>query len=704
MRLIQDKVLEYLQEPRSEKEIFSAFEVEGPMRKEMRKLLSKLEDQGRLIQTKKGRYQSLDDNHLIQGEFQGNKRGFGFVLPNNHDLEDIYIDKKDTGGALDRDHVIVEMVDEKDRRGKIIKILKRGREKLVGTFDQREKDFGFVLADDHHYSKDIYIEKNAIKGAKNGDKVVVKIVKWPKKGRNPEGEIVEILGNKNDPQVEILSIAKEMEIPMEFSKKTLKYARELPQEPSEEDEKGRMDLRDKNIFTIDGADSKDFDDAISIEKMKNGYRLGVHIADVSYYVKEDKAIDKDAYKRGNSVYLLSKVIPMLPKELSNGICSLNPQVDRLCLSVFMDVDFKGQVKDHKILETVIQSKARLVYDDVSDFIEHGEKHPSFAGLEEDLTLAQELATILRKKRHQRGSIDFNMEERDIKLDENERVLSISVAERRSANRLIEEFMILCNETVAEHYYWMKVPFLYRIHEEPDKEKLLALNQIMRPFGHKLHQVEEIHPGKIQELLESIQGKEEYPLIEMMVLRSLKKARYSPVMEGHFGLASRYYSHFTSPIRRYSDLQIHRIIKDDLHGLLNLGRIRHYEQILDQVALHVSSTEKLSIEAERRVEDVKIARYMADHVGEEFHGFVSGITASGIFVQLENTVEGYIGYESMKDYFTFDENRYIAQAKDGKKIYLGRPVEIRVESTEREKGHVNFSLVGDPFGKEENKQS
>ena len=701
--MIEDKLLDYLKEPKTEKEIFSHFQVDGPMRKEVRKLLNKMEDQGRISRTKKDRYQCLEDDHWIKGEFQGNQKGFGFVLPIDQDLEDIYIDRADTAGALDQDQVLVKMVDEKSRRGQVVRILSRGRKKLVGTFDRSKKDFGFVRPDDHHYSRDIYIGKKQVNGAKDGEKVVVEITSWPDNDRKPEGKILEILGHKNDPQVEILAIAKEMDIPMDFSKKTLKYAREVQEEVDPRDCQGRLDLRGEKIFTIDGADSKDFDDAISIEKIDKGYRLGVHIADVAHYVKEGRAIDKDAYTRGNSVYLLSKVIPMLPKELSNGICSLNPHVDRLCLSVIMDVDLKGRVKKHKICESVIQSKARLVYDDVSDYLDYGKTHPSFAGLEEDLDHAFALAKILQEKRHKRGAINFDMEEREIKLDENERVLSISIAQRRWANKLIEEFMILCNETVAEHYYWMKVPFLYRIHQEPDKEKLLGLNQIMRPFGYRLNQVEDIQPGKIQDLLESVQGKIEYPLIEMLVLRSLKKAKYSPIMEGHFGLASRFYSHFTSPIRRYSDLQIHRIIKDDLHGLLNMDRINHYEGILDEVALHVSATEKLAVEAERRVEDVKIAGYMEDHLGEEFDGMVSGITGNGVFVQLENTVEGYMGYESLEDHFTFDENRYIALAKNGRKFYLGMKLRIRVESVEREKGHINFSLVGDPFGEKKDQK-
>lgn len=701
--MIKDKLLALASEGKTEKEIFKDLQVEKGMKKEVRKLLNALEDEGKLVKIE-DRYQAVDGENYILGRLQGNKKGFGFLIPEDPDQEDVYIDKKDISTALDKDRVLVHITDPKNRAGQVVKILERGRTKLVGTLRKQKKDkFAFVVPDEHKFQKDIYVGGKNLGKAKNGDKVVVTITDWPQKGRKPEGMVVEVLGQESDPQVEIISIAREMDLPMDFSKKTKDYARDLPQEVSEEDIRGRVDFRDKNVFTIDGADSKDFDDAISIEKTKKGYRLGVHIADVSHYVREGTSIDKDAYKRGNSVYLLSKVIPMLPVELSNGICSLNPGVDRLCLSVIMDVDRKGTVFDHKIVESVIQSKARLVYGKVSDFLEKGKKDPSFKGLEEDLTLVYELAKILMDKRHSRGAIDFDLAERDIQLDDQERVLSISLAERRSANKLIEECMLLTNETVAEHFYWLSVPFVYRIHEEPDKEKLISLNQIMRPFGHRLTQIEDIHPGKIQDLLESIKGHEEYPLIEMLILRSLKKARYSPIMEGHFGLASKFYAHFTSPIRRYADLQIHRIIKEYLHGVLAPGRIDHYERILDTVAKQVSDTEKLAIDAERKVENIKIARYMEDHVGEKYKGYVSGITRNGIFVQLPNTVEGYIGYETMEGYYVFDENRYVARSKEGHEFHLGMEVSIEVESVQRELGHINFVLEGDGLGKKESQQ-
>lgn len=694
--MLREKIIEVLQKKGDLhiRELARELEVNKNLRKEFRKTLESMEREGLLFQTKKERYRLTDGRYQLVGELQGTRKGMGFVLVEGG--KDIFIPGRNLHGALHGDTVLVHILDQgspgESPTGEVLKVLKRGKVRIIGTF-RDEGRYAFVVPDDEKYFKDIYVEQKDFHGAEDGQKVVAKITKWPKGRKNPEGFVDEVLGFPSDKGVDVLSIARGMGFPMDFPKKVLKEASVIPKTVEKSERKGRRDLRDQVTFTIDGADSKDFDDAVSICRRDNGnYLLGVHIADVAHYVPPRSALDREAYRRGNSVYLLDRVIPMLPEALSNGICSLNEGVDRLTMTVEMEVDQNGSLIRHDIFESVIRSRKRLVYTDVSDFLENGKVHPSLKGLTDSLKTMEELAKILRKKRDSRGSIDFDLPEREITLDDQGIPLRIALAERRTANRLIEEFMLLANETVAEQYFWLDVPFLYRIHEQPAEEKIQALNQILRPFGHKLRHTDDVKPMEIKELLSSIEGREEYPLVEMLVLRSLKKARYSEKMEGHFGLASNYYTHFTSPIRRYNDLMIHRIMKDVLHGSLSMKKAAGYEKILPSVAEHISATEKLAQEGERAVEDIKTAQYMADRIGEVYEGRISGITGFGLFVQLENTVEGLVRYDSMDGYVVFDEDAYKAvSTKDKKEYTLGQRVKVEVVGATPLRGQIDFIL-------------
>lgn len=534
---------------------------------------------------------------------------------------------------------------------------------------------------------------------KNNQKVFVKITKYPEGDKKPEGEIVEVLGYPGDKGIDVLAIALNHGIRMDFPGGVINEAKNIPDEILEGDLKNRKDLRDDLIFTIDGADAKDLDDAISIDiNDKGNYLLGVHIADVTNYVKEGSPLDVEAEKRGTSVYLLDRVIPMLPKELSNGICSLHPNVDRLTLSVIMEIDKNGKVVSNEIVESVINSKARLVYDDVSDYLENDDnkaKETLGRDVTDSLDKMVELMEILHEKRHEKGAIDFNFVEGKIDLDEDGRVLDIYKDERRIGNRLIEEFMLITNETVSENYFWQEIPFLYRIHEHPDEEKLNTFLYFIRGLGYSIKATQnEIHPRELQGLIEDVSGKKEEAVVSRMMLRSLKKAKYSKENDIHFGLSSKYYSHFTSPIRRYPDLQIHRIIKENINGKLNPQRLDHYDSILPEVAENSSYTERVAEEAERDVEKVKKAEYMERFIGERFEGIISGITSFGIFVELENTVEGLVNYNTMEDdYYNYDESRIVAVGERTKKEYnLGDRVYVEVVHADKEKGVIDFVLV------------
>ncbi len=693
--MIEGKILGYIKENPGVGlgKLPKIFQVDKYSKKEFMKMLNKLEKDGKIFLDKHEKIFLVDGVKYVRGKIQGSEKGFGFLISDM--ARDIYIAKEDMNSAMNKDIVLVKIKkDEKDKKpeGKVLKIIKRGEEKVIGVF-KSSKDYGFVIVDDHRYSNDIYIPKEGINGAKDGQKVLVKITKWAEKDKNPEGIIKEILGYVGEPGVDILSIAQSFDIPLKFPKKVLNEAKYIPQEISEKSLDSRADFRDHIIYTIDGKDSKDFDDAIEVCKNTDGtYFLGVHIADVSQYVKEASYLDKEAFKRGNSYYLIDKVIPMLPTELSNGICSLNEGVERLTLSCLMTVDQKGKVIKSEIKESVIKSKRRLVYDNVSDYLEKGIKDESLEGLYESLDLGKELAEILIKKREKRGAIDFDFPENEFVLNEKGHPLDVKISQRRIGNKLIEEFMILANETVAETYYWMQVPFLYRIHEEPEEEKIDTLNAAIRHLNLKVKVSQELQPIEIQKLIKKVEGSPEELFVSTLALRSLQKARYSETNDKHFGLASKYYCHFTSPIRRYADLTIHRIIKDIIHGRLSEKRIKSLEALIPLVADKTSMMERVAQSAERKVDAVKMAEYMKDHIGESFEGIVSSVTNFGIFVQLQNLIEGLVPYQSMKEYFEYDENEFCAKSTQSDKSYnMGDKVRVKCTGTDLIAGTIDFEL-------------
>ena len=679
--------------------IFDIHHTEMPM---FYNFLDELVESGYLILTKKGKYTSPNQMGLFVGKLVSHKKGFGFVESDEEYTQDLFIPADSLNGAMHNDRVIAEITtpatDEKRAEGRIIKVVERAITDVVGTF-QESKNFGFVLPDNKKFNKDIFIPKKFFNGARGNDKVVCRITQWPTEDRKPEGKIIEILGQKGDRYVEIASVIREHGLPEEFPKKVLDEAEKVAIEIPQEEIDRRLDIRDMNIFTIDGEDAKDLDDAVSIEVLDNGnYKLGVHIADVTHYVKEKSKLDKEALKRATSVYLVDKVIPMLPKTLSNGVCSLNPFEDKLTLSVFMEIDHKGEVVKHDIKETIINSKARMTYTEVSDILEKDDEKlkKTFAKVADDFFTAEKLARILMKRREKRGAIDFDFPEAKIILNNDGDVVDIVQYERRISNRIIEEFMLITNETVAEHFFWLNMPFVYRVHETPAHEKIETLNKFISTFGYVIKgDLESVHPKALQGIIEQIHGKTEEKAISTIMLRSLKQARYSPECVGHFGLAAQYYSHFTSPIRRYPDLQIHRIIKEFLNGKISQKRQDQLAQIVDYASTQSSEREREAELAERDVKDIYKARYMEDRVGEEFVGIVSSVTSFGMFIELDNTVEGLVRLADMSDdYYIFDENTFTILGERTKKMYrIGDVVKIRVEKVNVDIKEIDFKLLG-----------
>ena len=638
-----------------------------------------------------------DENYII-GTFIRHPKGFGFVETEGRE-EDLYIPEQFTNGAFHKDLVLAELLPHsrgKRQEAAVIKIVERGIKTLVGTFDKASAGFGFVIPDQEKIGTDIFVPAERSKGAMDGHKVVVELTGYGGERQKPEGKIIEILGHIQDPGVDILSIIKGLELPTAFGEKVMHQAERVPEEVLESDLSGRMDLRDVRMVTIDGEDAKDLDDAVSLTKENGLYRLGVHIADVSNYVQENSAMDREALKRGTSVYLVDRVIPMLPHRLSNGICSLNQGVDRLSLSCLMWIDDKGNVTDYRLVETVIRVDRRMTYTNVKKIL--SDRDEALCKEYEDLLpmfeLMSELADILRKKRGKRGSIDFDFPESKIILDDQGRPIAINPYERNVATRIIEEFMLIANETVAEHFYWMEVPFLYRTHEKPDQEKMRQLAVFLRSFGYQLKTGrEEIHPKELQKLLAKIDGTPEEMLISRLTLRSMKRARYTVECTGHFGLSCNYYCHFTSPIRRYPDLQIHRIIKDQIRGRLGEERILHYQNRLSDVAAQTSKRERLADEAERDTNKIKKAEYMEDHIGEIYEGVICSITGWGIYVELPNTVEGMIHVAKLPgDYYYYDEHAYeMVGQETGKRYRLGERITVCVDEVDRPAGKVDFSI-------------
>lgn len=679
-----------------------------------RQCLEELEEEGYIYRTKKNRYVAPEKIGLVAGTFQGHERGYGFVVPDDPGQGDLFIQSDRVKGAMHGDRVVARIIryysDDRNSEGEIVKILFRANEKIVGTFE-KSYSVGYVIPDLKKIKGHVIVPLDKSMGAKPHQKVVVEITRYPEPERNAEGQIVEILGDADEKGVDALSILRAYKIPVDFPEEVIREARSIPQELTPEDYAGRRDLRGLTMVTIDGEDARDLDDAVSLEITENGnYLLGVHIADVSHYVKENSPLDREALKRGTSVYFPDMVIPMLPKELSNGICSLNPKVDRLAFSVFMEIDSLGRVVSHEIVESVINVNERMTYTNVYKILE--EKDPElierYRPLVPMFEKMKELALILMKRRNIRGAIDFDFEEAKIILDENGKPVKIGKYEITIANKIIEEFMLLCNETVSEHFYWAEIPFVYRIHEDPDPEKIKRLNEFLFNFGVRIKGSGNVHPRALQDVLAKVKGTPQERVISTMMLRSLQKARYSDEHTWHFGLAANYYSHFTSPIRRYPDLIIHRIMKEYLHGKFDEKRNEHYSSILPEITKHCSERERSAEEAEREYEDLKKAEYMQQHIGETFTGIVSGITSFGMFVELDNTVEGLVRLTSMDDdFYDFDEKlQVLIGVRTGKVYRIGDTVEVVVTNADPKTRQVDFTLAGnvheiDPYAFSEN---
>ena len=684
-KIIYEFICDDMYVPMKLKELAILLQVPKEQRSELKAVMDALEAEGKVHVSQKGKYLK-GAGRTLRGVYQAHPRGFGFVTIEG-ETDDIFIPEKETNGALHGDTVEILLTaspEGKRKEGKIVKIAERGTAKIVGLYQvAKGKHYGFVIPDNQRFLQDIFVPEERSKGAVDGHKVVVELTSYGSDNAKPEGKIVEILGHVNDPGVDIMSIVKSYDLPVEFPEKVMNQAERVPEEVSDADMAGRKDLREWVMVTIDGEDAKDLDDAVSLTRTEDGknWILGVHIADVANYVQERSALDREALHRGTSVYLADRVIPMLPHRLSNGICSLNAGVDRLAMSCIMTVDAKGDVIDHEICESVIRVNERMSYTSVKKILEDHDKEEMtrYIDLVPMFEEMEQLAGILRNRRHQRGSIDFDFPESKIMLDEEGHPMEIRSYDRNVATKIIEDFMLLANETVAEEYYWREIPFVYRVHETPDEDKIKKLAILINNFGYSLHISDEVRPGQIQKLLAKIQGTPQETMISRLALRSMKQARYTPENDGHFGLAARYYTHFTSPIRRYPDLQIHRIIKDDLRGRMNEKKMEHYQTILPEVTRQASETERRAEEAERETIRLKKAEYMEAHIGEVFEGVISGITNWGIYVELSNTIEGLVHVANMyDDHYDYYEDRYeMVGEHTGKTYKLGETVYVRV---------------------------
>ena len=733
-KMIYDFMCDNMYVPMKIKELAIVLGVKKEQRPELEMILADLMAEGRIECSKRGKY-SKSEIKKMTGTFTAHPKGFGFVSVEG-ETEDIFIPESQVNGAMHMDTVeitVSPVTTGRRREGTVVKVLERGMKQVVCTYEQ-SKTFGFAVPDNPKFGTDIFIPQERSKGAVSGHKVVVEVTSYGKKDRKPEGKVVEILGHINDPGVDILSLVRAYGLPVEFDEKVLKQVENVAKPVSEADMAGRMDLRDWQMVTIDGEDAKDLDDAVSVTMDGDNYILGVHIADVSNYVQEHSALDVEALKRGTSVYLVDRVIPMLPHALSNGICSLNQGENRLALSCIMTINSKGEIIDHTIAETVICVDRRMSYTQVKNILEaYHAANSQDAPVEEvdgkqddadretesvsDVNVRRQqeellgeyealvpmfvrmekLAGILRGKRMKRGSIDFDFPETKVILDEQGNPIDIRPYDRNVATKIIEDFMLAANETVASDFYWRELPFVYRTHENPDTEKIQKLSTFINNFGYTLHiGADEVHPKELQKLLQKIDGTKEEALISRLTLRSMKQARYTIDNTGHFGLAADCYCHFTSPIRRYPDLQIHRIIKESLRGRLNEKRIDHYEHILPEVAKHSSEMERRADEAERETVKLKKVQYMEQHIGEEFEGVISGVTEWGFFVELENTVEGLVRVmELTDDFYQYYEDTYeLVGEATNRRYKLGQKVLVRVEHCDRIMRTIDFALAGE----------
>ena len=733
-KMIYDFMCDNMYVPMKIKELAIVLGVKKEQRPELEMILADLMAEGRIECSKRGKY-SKSEIKKMTGTFTAHPKGFGFVSVEG-ETEDIFIPESQVNGAMHMDTVeitVSPVTTGRRREGTVVKVLERGMKQVVCTYEQ-SKTFGFAVPDNPKFGTDIFIPQERSKGAVSGHKVVVEVTSYGKKDRKPEGKVVEILGHINDPGVDILSLVRAYGLPVEFDEKVLKQVENVAKPVSEADMAGRMDLRDWQMVTIDGEDAKDLDDAVSVTMDGDNYILGVHIADVSNYVQEHSALDVEALKRGTSVYLVDRVIPMLPHALSNGICSLNQGENRLALSCIMTINSKGEIIDHTIAETVICVDRRMSYTQVKNILEaYHAANSQDAPVEEvdgkqddadretesvsDVNVRRQqeellgeyealvpmfvrmekLAGILRGKRMKRGSIDFDFPETKVILDEQGNPIDIRPYDRNVATKIIEDFMLAANETVASDFYWRELPFVYRTHENPDTEKIQKLSTFINNFGYTLHiGADEVHPKELQKLLQKIDGTKEEALISRLTLRSMKQARYTIDNTGHFGLAADCYCHFTSPIRRYPDLQIHRIIKESLRGRLNEKRIDHYEHILPEVAKHSSEMERRADEAERETVKLKKVQYMEQHIGAEFEGVISGVTEWGFFVELENTVEGLVRVTKLTDdFYQYYEDTYeLVGEATNRRYKLGQKVLVRVEHCDRIMRTIDFALAGE----------
>lgn len=696
-KLIVELLDDPLYVPMKEKELAIFMQVAKEDREELTAVLDALVDEGKITISSKGKI--TKGAATIQGTFISNKKGFGFVEVEGLQ-EDLFVPEEEIHGAFHKDIVEVRILrnrTDKRREATVVRVVSHQITQIVGTYE-KDGNFGFVIPDDQKIPCDIFIAKEHAKGAMTGHKVVVELISYGTARKNPEGKVVEILGHVSDPGVDILSMVRAFDIRTEFPEKVMNQAERIPEEISEADCNGRTDFRDVQMVTIDGEDAKDLDDAVSVKKNPDGtYELGVHIADVSNYVQEHSALDVEALARGTSVYVTDRVIPMLPRRLSNGICSLNAGVDRLALSCVMTINDKGNVVDYDICESVVHIDRRMTYTAVNDIITHRkpevmEEYKDFVDL---FFLMKELSDIIRKNRQKRGSIDFDFQEAKIHLDENGYPTEIVPYERNAATNLIEDFMLIANETVAQHFYWLEIPFVYRSHEAPEPEKIQKLSAILYNLGYRIHvSNEEVRPKEIQKLIAKIQGTGEEAMILRMTLRSMKQAKYTVDCTGHFGLACDYYCHFTSPIRRYPDLQIHRIIRETLRGRMREERKDHYRNILPEVASHCSKTERRADEAERETDKLKKAQYMSDHIGEQYDGVISSVTNWGIYVELPNTVEGMVSLSKLSgDFYVYDEQKMEVKGRSTGKTYrLGMSVKVLVDYVDMVIRTIDFSFV------------
>lgn len=703
----QEKIIGFVKskeyKPMRINDIMMLMEVPTKDRELFSEIMNDLILEGKLVLTQKGKVMTPESLNMVYGTYTSTSKGFGFVIVENDPIyskRDIFINEKDANGAMHKDKVLCQIIDEDTGRrpeGIIVKVLEKGFKHIVGTFEQGQ-GFGFVIPDEKRMYNDIFISKKNTLGAVTGHKVVVEITKQAEDGKKPEGKVTEILGHINDPGVDILSIIKQFDLPTDFDDLVYKQIENVASEVLEEEKTNRLDLRNVQTVTIDGEDAKDLDDAITIQKLDNGnYKLGVHIADVTHYVKEGTPLDREALKRGTSVYLVDRVIPMLPHKLSNGICSLNYGEDRLALSCIMEIDKNGTVCNHQIVETLINVDKRMSYTIVNDVLTN-EQSPYLEENKEFLTMfktMEELRNILLQKRVKRGAIEFDFEEAKIVLDEDRKPVDIKLYERNVATSIIEEFMLVANETVAEHYFWLELPFVYRSHEEPDIEKVEEMAEFISKFGYKL-KGSNIHSKAFQKLLEKAKGTPEEMIVSRIVLRSFKQARYTFRNEGHFGLAANYYCHFTSPIRRYPDLQIHRIIKEDLNGKLDERRINTLSKKLPDVCLKCSTRERVADDAERETCLVKKVEFMEDKVGQIFEGVISSVTSWGIYVELPNTIEGMVSPKTIEDdYYYYDEkNMQYFGERTGKRYSLGDIVKVKLISTNLYERTIDFKFILD----------